>query len=164
MQSVTIDALIHNRAAAEVFDTVSDFARYPALVEAVRAVRVDPPTTDGALPSHWEVYFRNGILRWSESDRLDRENLTITFEQTEGDFDVFRGEWILTADGEDTVLSFRSEFDFGVPSLASIIDPVAIRVLTENMEFILLGLFDEQVTFRHAASSLDRSARVPVPS
>lgn len=156
MRSVTVNAVLLGRDSGEVFDTVADFARYPDLVDAVRTVSVEPTDEDGVLLSHWEVFFRNGILRWSERDRLDRAAQRIGFDQTVGDFDVFRGDWELRQLAGDTEVVFHAEFDFGVPSLASIIDPVAVRVLTENMELILMGLFDRKVEFRRAAS-LDRT-------
>ena len=49
-------------------------------------------------------------------------------EQITGDFDTFSGSWVLTRDGDDTALHFEAEFDFGIPSLEGILDPIAERV------------------------------------
>jgi ribosome-associated toxin RatA of RatAB toxin-antitoxin module len=142
MPEVIVTALVAGHTAGEVYDTISDFARYPELVDTVRSVQVGSPLPDGSVPSDWSVRFRNGILRWSEVDWFDRQALRIHFEQTDGEFDVFRGDWVLDDRGGAGVrLSFRAEFDFGVASLAPIIDPVAVRVLTESMRTILVGLF-----------------------
>ncbi|TWP50896.1 cyclase [Lentzea tibetensis] len=141
MHATEFSAIVTGRSTDEVFDTVADFARYPDLVDAVVSVEVLPPQEDGAIPSHWEVLFRKGVLRWSEEDLLDRENGVITFTQTDGDFDVFEGGWEITAAPEGVALTFRAKFDFGVPSMASIIDPVAGRVLLENLGLIVRGLF-----------------------
>ncbi|MEV7617174.1 SRPBCC family protein [Streptomyces sp. NPDC089799] len=161
MQKVIIKAVIQDRLPQDVFKTVSAFERYPELVDTVKDVRVHDGATGTETVSDWQVYFRNGILSWTERDVFDHEALTIVFDQEEGDFDVFRGTWAMSACDEGTSLSFDAEFDFGVPSLASIIDPVAVRVLTEAMETILLGLFDGRASFRHA-SSLDRSGTLAV--
>lgn len=157
VQQVMIHALIERYSPLEVFRTVADFAQYPALVDTVKAVDVHPGESSAELRTDWEVYFRNGILRWSEHDVLDEEALTITFEQDDGDFDVFRGSWDIEEGEASTGMRFTAAFDFGVPSLASIIDPVAVRVLTETMETIVDGLFDAPVTFQHG-SSLDRGS------
>ncbi|MEQ4305047.1 SRPBCC family protein [Plantactinospora sp. B6F1] len=141
MPLVIVDAQITGHRVEQVYDTVADFARYPELVDTVRSVEVDPPEPDGSVASTWSVLFRNGILRWREVDRFDRDALRIWFEQTEGEFDVFRGEWSLKPDRDVVRLLFQAEFDFGVASLAPIIDPVATRVLTESMQTILRGLF-----------------------
>jgi ribosome-associated toxin RatA of RatAB toxin-antitoxin module len=141
--------LVLGRPAVEVYDTVIDFTRYPELVETVREVVADPIADDGSVLSHWAVNFRNGVLRWSEVDTFDRTNLVSHFTQTAGDFDVFDGEWTIRQDGSDAFVAFAADFDFGVPTLASIIDPVAVRVLTESMQEILLGLFDGGVKIVH---------------
>lgn len=143
MPKITVQALVSEHTTVQIFDRISNFARYPELVESVRSVDVEAPQPDGSVPSEWQVYFRNGILHWREVDWFDREALSIRFEQTDGEFDVFQGEWRLEETGEDgrVRLTFAAEFDFGVDSLASIINPVAVRVLTESIEQIVSGLF-----------------------
>ncbi|MFG3167515.1 type II toxin-antitoxin system RatA family toxin [Streptomyces sp. NPDC048200] len=133
-------------APADAFDRVKDFAGYPELSPVVRSVTVDRAasgTPGGAAEEHsdWEVYFRNGILRWSETDTFDRAGLTIAFTQTDGDFAEFTGTWRVRADGEDSLIDFFTEFDFGIPSLAGILDPVAERVFRETIGVVVTSLF-----------------------
>ncbi|RDG38086.1 type II toxin-antitoxin system RatA family toxin [Streptomyces corynorhini] len=155
MQTVRIEAFVLGRPATEVYETVVDFTRYPELVETVREVVAEPTAEDGSVITHWAVNFRNGVLRWSELDTFDRPNLVSNFTQTTGDFDVFEGSWTVRQEGGDAFVVFHAEFDFGVPTLASIIDPVAIRVLTESMQDILLGLFDNAVKFTYPERAVD---------
>jgi ribosome-associated toxin RatA of RatAB toxin-antitoxin module len=150
MQTVHIQALVLGRTAAEVYETVVEFGRYPELVETVREVVTEPVAEDDSIISHWAVNFRNGILRWTEIDTFDRQNLISSFTQTTGDFDVFEGAWTISQVDGDSSVTFHAAFDFGVPTLASIIDPVAVRVLTESMREILLGLFDGAVKFQRS--------------
>ena len=153
MPVVMVDAWITGHPSGHVYDTIADFARYPELVDTVRSVQVGPAAPDGSVISSWSVLFRNGILRWREVDWFDREALCIRFEQTEGEFDVFRGDWRLEPEDDGVRLIFRAEFDFGVESLAPILNPVATRVLTESMRTILLGLFGQDaVHFPTAAA------------
>ncbi|GAA4681515.1 type II toxin-antitoxin system RatA family toxin [Phytohabitans rumicis] len=142
MRHVEISAFIPGANPTEVFDTLSDFARYPELVEIVRAVTVTPAVGDGPVLSTWEVLFRNGILRWTEEDWLHRDRLTIDFVQTEGDFEELTGGWVVTQQPDGVGVVFYNDFDFGIPSLATIIDPVAERVLTETIQLILGRLFE----------------------
>ncbi|WP_082126627.1 type II toxin-antitoxin system RatA family toxin [Allosalinactinospora lopnorensis] len=141
MYSVLMTAFVPGHGRDETFDTLADFARYAELVDAVREVEVLPPEPDGSLVSHWVVLFRKGLLRWSESDTFDRGRGVISFTQTDGDFDVFEGGWTVESAEDGAAVTFRAEFDFGVPSMAGIVDPVAGRVLLENLELILQGLF-----------------------
>jgi ribosome-associated toxin RatA of RatAB toxin-antitoxin module len=151
MRNVKLSA----RVAADTgpcFERIRDFARYPELVNVIRAVTVYPPDLDGTERSDWEVYFRNGILRWSEQDALDRADLRIKFRQIDGDFDYFAGHWAIAWDpgdgsdgsgAESCIVTFESDFDFGIPSLAGILDPVAERVFKETIARVLTGLFGE---------------------
>jgi ribosome-associated toxin RatA of RatAB toxin-antitoxin module len=150
MRRVEIQALVQGAQAGQVFDRLGEFGRYPALVEVVRSVTVGHRESDGQLLSTWEVYFRNGILTWTEADWLRPDELRLDFEQTEGDFDTMSGAWVLEQRGDAVSVAFTSDFDFGIPTLASIIDPVAERVLTETIQLILVRLF-ENVTFASGA-------------
>ena len=142
MRHVDVHAFLPGARAGEVFDTLTEFERYPSLVGVVRSVRILERPAEGPLSSAWEVYFRNGVLSWTEADWLRRDQLRIDFEQTDGDFDEFSGAWELTERDGGVAVLFSADFDFGIPSLASIIDPVAQRVLTETIQLILRGLFD----------------------
>lgn len=166
MRHVEITAVLPAADLPTAFDTISDFARYPLLVpDVVRSVVVAPVVRGEPVVSAWEVYFRNGILTWTETDWLHPETATIDFSQTEGDFEAFSGGWRLTplGDGKGVHVEFVADFDFGVPSLASIIDPVAERVLTETIIAILRGLFDVVRTDPAAAQAPHAEAKAPLP-
>ncbi|HEX6358725.1 type II toxin-antitoxin system RatA family toxin [Actinophytocola sp.] len=126
--------------AAECYQRLSDFARYPELTDAVRSVEVDPPGPDGAVHSRWTVLFRNGLLRWTESDTLDPVARTITFRQLTGDFETFEGQWSVHERETGCDIAFDAHFDLGIPSLAAILDPVAESTLRANILTIVRGL------------------------
>ena len=146
MREVILSGRLPGGDPAAVFQTLVEFERYPELVETVRSVtvsRVSPTEID----SQWSVFFRKGILHWGERDHLDKDRLTITFEQIDGDFEVMYGSWrvLPTADGCD--IRFHTAFDFGVTSIESIVEPIAARVLRENVELILIGLLGPRMSF-----------------
>src|SRR6266568_1000518 len=114
MRDVEVTGFLPAGNARQVFDTLVEFERYPDLVEVVKSVEILSPPGAAPMVSRWVVYFRNGTLSWTEADRLDRDAGTIDFVQTDG--------------------------DFGVPTLAAIIDPVAERVLVETIQLILRAL------------------------
>ncbi|MBZ4323787.1 type II toxin-antitoxin system RatA family toxin [Streptomyces huiliensis] len=147
MNNVRVAALVVGMDADQVFDRVSDFASYRDYTPAVQDIKVD--RTDGSTcSSTWWVHFREGVIRWSEVDTIDRERLRIDFEQTEGDFAHFSGSWEVRSVEEGTELLFDSVFDLGMPSLAAILDPVAVNALTESIREIVTGLMGGAVTFR----------------
>jgi ribosome-associated toxin RatA of RatAB toxin-antitoxin module len=125
--------------AAEIFPILSDFERYPQLTDAVRSVAVTH-APDGVVVSTWEVYFRTGILRWTEEDRFDPSSYTITFNQTEGDVEYFAGAWTLEDGNDGCTVRFTADLDLGIPALGSILEPIAERALKDNIRAILNGL------------------------
>ena len=143
MRHVTLRARIGAQSAEKVLDGVIRFDRYADLAPHVQSTLVHTDAATGSGRSSWELHFRSGLLRWTERETVDREHLLVTFEQEDGDFEEFRGQWRITADGPDTVVAFDADFDFGIPSLEGILDPIAERVITETVAWALNGLFTD---------------------
>ncbi|MCE6998374.1 SRPBCC family protein [Saccharothrix sp. S26] len=157
MRHVEVHAFIRGVDAGTVFDTLADFRHYAELVDIVRSVDMET-SPDGTTVSHWVVEFRNGLLQWTERDWFRRDELRLDFDQTDGDFDEFSGGWVLDPTPEGVRTAFITDFDFGVPSLASIVEPVAERVLSDVIQLILIGLFGDAAEFPQGAVVPERQA------
>jgi ribosome-associated toxin RatA of RatAB toxin-antitoxin module len=142
--AVRLTARVPGRNAADVFGAIQAFERYPELSDSVRTVRVDRMRED-EWRSTWEVSFREGVLEWTELDRVDPVALALDFEQIDGDFEQFAGAWRVASAGSGAQVEFSAEFDIGIASLTALIEPVAERQLRENIEQILHGLLGDQV-------------------
>lgn len=164
MRSAHVTLGVPDADTGTAFKRVRDFARYPELVDVVRSVTVRGGG-DSAEISDWEVYFRNGVLRWTESDLIDPAALTISFAQVDGDFESFSGTWAVVPDGAGCRISFDTEFDFGIPSLAGILDPVAERVFKETIARVVRGLFPsaEVIGDPSVARALEQSLAQAAP-
>lgn len=130
--------------ADHTFAVLREFSTYPDLVDTVNSVdwvehHVAPDGT-GTAVSDWEVRFRQGPLRWQEEDVFDPAAGTISFTASDGDFDEFAGGWSLEPADHGCTARFECTFDFGIASLAGMLDPLAARVLTESMTDIITGL------------------------
>jgi len=150
MRSVTLTAHVPGRDAADAYARLGDFDCYPALSEAVRSVTVTDVTADITI-SRWEVSFRNGMLRWSEEDTFDRAGLRIGFAQLEGDLADFAGSWVCADVDGGCRVTFTARIDLGIPTLADVLEPIAIRALIDNTTSILHGLFGPDVTVESGA-------------
>ncbi|MEY9988224.1 ribosome-associated toxin RatA of RatAB toxin-antitoxin module [Streptomyces sp. V4I8] len=141
MRHVHLNARVPSHAAAEVFENILRWERYPDLAPHVETVTVHTgyPKEEGS--SSWKLHFRSGLLSWGEKESFLPERLEIHFEQTDGDFDSFAGSWHLAQEGEDVLVHFAADFDFGIPSLESILDPIADRVIRETVAWALTGMF-----------------------
>jgi len=140
---VELAAVIRNTPAETVFDRIVRFDRYPDLAPHLQSTTVHATVPEPVGSSSWELHFRSGLLRWTEEERFRKDELTVDFEQLSGDFDEFSGAWTLRAQGADTALHFQADFDFGIPSLEGILDPIAERVIKETVAWVVVGMFDE---------------------
>lgn len=158
MRTVELDAIVAGTPARTVFENVVRFERYPELAPHVRSATVHQAFPQPAGRSSWELHFRSGLLSWSEGERFSLDALRIEFEQETGDFESFRGSWTLNQRGPDTTVRFEAQFDFGIASLAGILDPIAERVIRETVAWALAGLF-AQVDFGGTVELTPRSAQ-----
>lgn len=147
---------------------ICEFERYPDFVDEVRSVVVHERNGE-TLVTEWEIYFRNGPLRWTEADYLQPAQRRIVFEQIHGDFEVFRGSWHIEPDLAGCAVTFAATFDFGIPSLAGVLEPIATKVLKEGIGVIvhrLLGsasVVDDPVTEAAIRVRLLEQGRVDAP-
>jgi ribosome-associated toxin RatA of RatAB toxin-antitoxin module len=145
MRSLTLTVRSARISADMAYDRIRHFETYPDLVDEVRSVVIHAHDRGGPITSDWEVYFRNGPLRWSEVDYFQKQQRKIIFEQTTGDFDVFRGSWTVEPLDVGCEVIFSTTFDFGIPSLAGILEPIAVKVLKEGIALVLHRLLEDAV-------------------
>ncbi|MEU1017317.1 SRPBCC family protein [Streptomyces sp. NPDC005900] len=141
MRHVELEAVVPAEQVSTVFDSVMRWEKYPDLAPHVNSTTVHATLPETACSSSWELHFRSGLLRWTEDDTFLPEQGEIRFEQSDGDFDSFTGTWALTQSGDDVAVRFDADFDFGIPSLEGILDPIAERVIKETVAWSLTGLF-----------------------
>ncbi|WP_079194205.1 type II toxin-antitoxin system RatA family toxin [Streptomyces sp. CB02923] len=142
MRRVELEATVRNEKAPHVLDEVTRWEHYPHLAPHVRTTTVhERGPADGR--SSWELHFRSGLLSWTEREEYDRDALRVTFRQTDGDFEEFTGHWEFAQAGDDVRVRFLARFDFGIPSLEGILDPIAERVVRETVAWAVHGLFPD---------------------
>jgi ribosome-associated toxin RatA of RatAB toxin-antitoxin module len=141
------------------FRRVTEFGRYHEFVDEVRSVVVH--SDDGeTMTSEWDILFRNGPLRWAEVDYIRPATRSVVFEQTSGDFDVFRGSWRVEPAESGCRVRFEATFDFGIPSLAGVLEPIASKVLKEVIGIIVYRLLGEAAIIGEPATSAAVRARL----
>lgn len=143
MHTAEIHGRVRGQTAEDVFDTIADFERYVEYGESIRSVQVEK-SEGGVVVSKWDVDFRGGNMQWTEADTIDRERLRIDFQQLEGNLRHFTGYWAVDRDGDEALIHFFGEFELGMPTLASFIEPIAESAIRENLIAVLKGVFGDQ--------------------
>src|SRR5215469_557747 len=139
MRTVNLLLYVPHRPARDVYETLTDFERYPVLCAAVQNVAITE-VSENLTVSHWEVTFRAGQLRWTEVDTFDPGARSIRFRQLEGDMAVFDGSWECIDAAQGSEIFFSARLDMGIPSLADALEPIAARTLIDNIVSIVRGL------------------------
>jgi len=135
MRSVALTVRIPTDDARHALARIAEFERYPALAADVRQVESH---VDG---SDWVVNFRRGLLRWTERETVDFGRSRIDFRQLSGDFAEFTGSWRIMRGIGGCLVLFAASWDFGIESLAGMMDPIAERVIKRVVCDVLSGLF-----------------------
>ncbi len=143
MHTCEIHGRVRDTGAEEVFKSIADFERYARHGQSIRSIEVEQ-LDDGRILSRWDVDFRGGFMKWTEEDRVDDESHRIDFEQTEGNLRHFSGHWKVDDGDGGATIEFFSEFELGMATLGSFIDPIAEAAIRENLTAVMQGLFGER--------------------
>lgn len=115
------------------FAVFGDLERHVVRTSVVRSVTVEPGETPDDRVSRWEVQYRNGLLKWSQFDRLDRDARVVTFTRRDGDPATLDGTWSVEPHDGGARITFACRFDLGIPTLSAMLDPLAGRILRETI-------------------------------
>jgi uncharacterized membrane protein len=135
MPTVQSQVRIESTPIEAVWKVVSDFESYPRLMQDVLEVKI-LHESGPLLTSSWKVLLNGSELNWIEESHLHPIH-RIAFEQTEGDLEVYQGEWTLEAVGDDVVVTLEIVFDIGIPSLEELLNPIAIKAIHSNSRQML---------------------------
>lgn len=132
---------IMGAAIADVWNVVSTFERYPAVMPNVLSVKVLERNGSESV-SAWRVLLDGTEMTWEERDVFDAPH-RITFDQIDGDLEMFRGTWQLTDLGDRIRVELSLEFDLGIPSLSSVLDPLGSQAIEANSREMLTAIGEQ---------------------
>ncbi|RJE71028.1 hypothetical protein BGP78_21335 [Pseudoalteromonas sp. MSK9-3] len=140
MRRVTIEKQLPV-SAEQAYKTISDFKQFEKHCAAVISIDVNK-ISDTQSDSTWKVHFHDGEMCWREKDIFNNQELTIDFNQLEGDAEEFYGRWIVeTVSSNRAKVCFEASFCMGIPTLADILEPIAETAITNNINNMLTELF-----------------------
>ncbi|NMP22288.1 type II toxin-antitoxin system RatA family toxin [Sulfobacillus harzensis] len=125
-----------------VYEVVTDMESYPRFMKTIKAIKV-LERGEGYTISDWEARLQGARFHWVEKDLFYPNEYRITYDQTSGDLKVFRGYWQLAEVEGGTEVTLVTEFEFGVPMLSSLLNPVAKVAIKDNARSMLDGIAKE---------------------
>ena len=93
--------------------------------------------------SHWVSNVDGRKIVWTERDDFYPETFRITYKQTAGDLKKMEGAWELVDTEEGVNVSLAVDFEFGIPMIAGLLNPILIRKVRENSEDMLQAIKGE---------------------
>lgn len=135
-------SIIINGNVNEIYPIVKDMESYPNFMESVKSVKVMEREGNTTL-TQWNTQLKGKPFNWVEKDIFDDENHRISYQLVSGDLKKFEGEWTLTGDGNGVKVSLTVDFEFGVPMIASLLNPIAKIIIKQNCDSMLKAIKEE---------------------
>ncbi len=134
--------IVINGDKQKIFDVIRDMESYPKFMKNLVSVEVLEKGGDYDI-SHWVSNVDGRKIVWTERDEFFPETFKITYKQTDGDLKKMEGAWeLLDTDGGVNV-SLSVDFEFGIPMIAGLLNPILIRKVRENSEDMLRAVKGE---------------------
>jgi ribosome-associated toxin RatA of RatAB toxin-antitoxin module len=119
----------------DIYPIIKDMEKYPQFMSDLVSVEVLERNGDTTV-SRWVSNVDGRIIKWTELDTFDDARQHIAYRQIDGDLRKFEGEWVLTPIDGGTEIKLTVDFEFGIPMIAGLLNPILkkkVRVNSENM-------------------------------
>ncbi|HBQ94925.1 MAG: cyclase [Sulfobacillus benefaciens] len=141
MPTVTVAEVVR-ADGVPIYSVLSDMAAFPRFMKNVQSVSV-VERGEGFTHSQWVVKLQGATFKWTERDDFFPDEGRITYRQIEGDLKTFEGYWQLEPVSEGTRVILQTTFEFGMPMLASLLNPVAKLALRDNAKAMIRAIGDQ---------------------
>jgi len=124
---------------SRIWAIVSDMEAYPKFMPNLRSVTIEERGENSTI-SHWVSNVDGRVIKWRERDVFFPAEHRITYHQISGDLKKFEGQWLLheVTDGVKIVLTV--DFEFGIPMVATLLNPLLKKKIRENSEGMLAAI------------------------
>jgi len=123
----------------KIYPILKDMEKYPEFMMDLKSVEVLERNGNTTV-SRWVSNVDGRIIKWTELDTFDDEKMHISYQQIEGDLKKFAGEWILTPIGNRTEIKLTVDFEFGIPMIAGLLNPILKKKVRTNSETMLKAI------------------------
>ncbi len=123
----------------KIYEIISNMEAYPSFMNDLISVEILEKGENTTL-SHWVSDVDGRKIVWTERDTFYPEEKRITYAQTEGDLKKMEGEWTLVEVPEGIEVSLSVDFEFGIPMIAGLLNPILKRKVRENSDAMLIAI------------------------
>ena len=131
--------------AADIYPIIKEMEKYPEFMPDLVSVEVVEREANATV-TRWVSNVDGRIIKWTERDDFDDAGMHIRDRQLDGDLRKFEGEWVLTPLAEGTEIKLTVDFEFGVPMIAGLLNPILKKKVRTNSENMLKAIKDRLET------------------
>ena len=135
MPFVKTDIVIRGDKQA-IYDVIKDMVSYPKFMKNLVSVEVLEQHGDTDV-THWVSEVDGRKIVWTEKDVFYPAEHRITYSQTEGDLKKMEGAWEMDDVPGGVKVSLSVDFEFGIPMIAGLLNPILVRKVKENSSAML---------------------------
>ena len=131
--------IVINGDSKPIFEIIKNIEDYTSFMHDLVSVEI-LERGENTTVSHWVSNVDGRKIVWTERDTFYPEEMRITYCQTEGDLKKMEGEWRLVPVSEGTEVSLLVDFEFGIPMIAGLLNPILKKKVRENSENMLTAV------------------------
>lgn len=126
----------------KIYDIIKDMAAYPSFMKDLVSVDI-LERGDNYTVSHWVSNVDGRKIVWTERDTFYPDDLKITYAQTDGDLKKMEGQWVIEPKEEGCEVTLAVDFEFGIPMIAGLLNPILKKKVRENSENMLTSIKEQ---------------------
>lgn len=123
----------------KVLPIIKKMEDYPLFMADLKEVTV-LERGDNYTITHWVSNVDGRTIQWTERDTFFDDEWRIHYQQTEGDLKKMEGEWRLTETEDGTDIMLTVDFEFGIPMIAGLLNPILKMKVRDNSENMLAAV------------------------
>ncbi len=124
---------------AQILPIIKRMEDYPLFMADLKSVSV-LERGDNYTITHWVSNVDGRVIEWTERDTFYDDEWRIHYQQTAGDLKKMEGEWLLTEVEDGTKVTLTVDFEFGIPMIAGLLNPILKMKVRDNSENMLAAV------------------------
>lgn len=125
-----------------IYQLISDMPSYPRFMPDLISVTLLEKEVNKTM-THWVSNVDGRKIEWTEEDIFYPQQYRIEYQQIKGDLKKFAGYWQLAETAEGVEISLFVDFEFGIPMIAGLLNPLLKKKVRENSENMLSAIEKE---------------------
>lgn len=133
------DVLVTRKIQGDIdsaYKLISNMTAYPTFMPDLVSVELLEREGNTTI-TKWISSVAGRKIQWTERDVFYPEEYRVEYEQIKGDLKVFRGHWQLTQEPDGIVIALYVDFEFGIPMIAGLLNPLLKKTVRDNSENML---------------------------